>query len=93
MIKSNPIGALLAFTSLFTALLAATLFFSYTREARTNQRLPVELAIANRNQALLQGLLTDAVEYGKRDPSIEQLLASMGIRHQTNAPASTQGRR
>ena len=93
MLKSNPVGALLALTSLFTALLAATLIFSYTQQARTNQRLQMELAVISRNQAGLQSLLTEVVEHGKQDPSIEQLLASVGIRQQTNANAAKPGGR
>jgi hypothetical protein len=85
MLKTNLLGVVLAGTLALTALATAWLFFSYVQVTRTLPPLQADVLRINRNQAALQGLLGEAVEYSKRDPTIEPLLQSMGIRARTNA--------
>jgi hypothetical protein len=89
MMKTNQWGVILALTLVLAALATAWLFFSYVLLARKLPPLQAELLNINRNQAALQGLLSEAVEYSKRDPTIEPLLQSMGIRARTNAPQAS----
>ena len=83
--KTNLLGVVLAAILVLAALGTAWLLFSYVQAARKLQPLQAEVLVINRNQAVLQGLLTEAVEYSKRDPTIEPLLQSMGIRIRTDA--------
>jgi hypothetical protein len=84
MIKTNPLGVLLTIIFLVTGSATAGLFFTYVQAAKKLQPLRTEVIVINRNQAALQGLVSEAVEYSRRDPAIEPLLTSMGIRLRTN---------
>lgn len=89
MMKSNPVGTLLGIALGVVSVVTALLFLSYVQSARRLQPLQTELMIINRNQAALQNLVSEAVEYIKRDPSIEPVLQSAGIQPKTAAPART----
>lgn len=89
MPKTNLLGVLLTLTLALVALWTAWLFFTYVKSAKKLQPLQTEVVIINRNQTAIQGLLTEALEYSKRDPTIEPLLQSMGIRIRTNSPQSS----
>jgi len=84
--KKNFSGTLLAVVLVLITLGTAWMFFSYAQLAKRLQPLQADVLMINRSQGALQGLLGEAVEYSKRDPSIEPLLQSMGIRARTNAP-------
>jgi len=84
MMKTNPLGVVLALILVISALATTGSIFTYVRSAQRLQPLQTEVAIIKRNQAALQGLLSEAIEYGKRDASIQPLLESMGIRARTN---------
>jgi len=83
--KENPLGGVLAIGLVAMALGTSALLIWYVRKAGKLPALQGELMVANRNQAALQGLLNEAVEYGRHDPSIEPILQSMGIRARANA--------
>ena len=86
--KNNPIGVVLAGVLTLLAVCAAMLFVVFVQSSRTLQRLQGEVFVANRNQAALQNLLNEAIEYSHRDPSIEPVLQSMGIRARASAPST-----
>jgi hypothetical protein len=88
MIKTNPVGTLLTLILVLAALGTAYLFISFLLSARKLESLQTEVMIIRRNQTMLQSLFTEALEYSKRDPTIEPLLQSFGVRARTNAPAA-----
>ena len=83
--KTNLSGVLLAVTLVLVALGTAWLFVSYVQLAEALQPLQDDVRQINGKQTAIQGLLVEAVEYSKRDPTIEPLLQSMGVRPRTNA--------
>lgn len=87
--KTNPLGVLLTVLLVLTTLATAGLFFGFLQSARKLPPLQTEVMIINRNQAAVQGLLSEAMEFSKRDTSIEPLLQSMGIRPRTNLPSTS----
>ncbi len=88
MLKTNLWGALLTSALLLVTLSTAWLFLNYLQLAKQLRLLQSQAIAVNRSQALLQGLLTEAVEFSKRDPTLEPLLQAMGVRIRTNAAAA-----
>jgi hypothetical protein len=86
MIKTNLWGTVLAGALALAALVTAWSFFSFQQYAKSLHALQAQVTEINVNRTRLQGLLTEALEYTKRDPTLEPLLQSMGVRFRTNTP-------
>lgn len=76
---------------LIGALATAGLAVYYVRNVKKLQRLQIQAAVINQNRAIMRDLTTEAMEYSKRNPAMERVLDSVGIRQkaaegQSNAP-------
>jgi hypothetical protein len=86
-------GLLTSFlTGLFvvSAVSAAALAVWYVLSLRQLERTQVTLAAVNRNKLVARSLITDALEYRKKNPAIESVLQAanvVGPALSTNAPA------
>ena len=85
--KQNPLGALLAGILLVGALASAALAVLYVNSMRDLQRLQYASTLITRNRNMANSLATEALEYSKRNPSIDPILQSVGIKttHGSNA--------
>ncbi|MEW6157276.1 MAG: hypothetical protein AB1813_07575 [Verrucomicrobiota bacterium] len=83
--KNNLAGAVLA--SLLVLLVAATALFSYSyiRSVQKMQHLQVQSAMINFQRNRVQALANDTLEYSKRNPAIDPLLQSIGLKPKTDS--------
>jgi hypothetical protein len=60
-------------------------YMAYTRELRT---LQTQTAFINNNRSLMNAFASDALEYSKKNPSIDPILESVGLKTTKSAPAA-----
>ncbi len=64
------------------------LCWSYISSSREARGFQAQVSQINNNRMLLQALANDLLEYSKKNPSINPILESAGLRL-TNAPSAT----
>ena len=69
-------------------LATASLAFYYVRSVQKLNRLQFQTAIINRNRALVNALVSESVEYSKRNPAIDPILQAVGVKPKSGAPQS-----
>ncbi len=79
------LNTLLVVSVLVSAVLSAKIFFQ-NREYRSLQR---QLAQINRNSVLTQALINDCLEYSKKNPAIDPILESVGVKTSRTAATAT----
>jgi hypothetical protein len=86
--KNDPLTTVLLGLLTVLALASAIfcwLYISNTREWRTLQS---QVAMVQNNRNLVNSLVTDAVEYSKKDPTINPILESVGVKSGKSAPTN-----
>jgi len=86
--KNNPLTTILIGALALSAVWSVILCLQYvsnTRELRTMQGQALNI---NNRQMTAQAILNEAIEYGKKNPAIEPLLESVGIKKSAAAPAA-----
>jgi len=89
--KNNSLATALAGLLLVVALLSAWFAVSFNLSYHQLRRLQTKAAAYTNNRALMQALAGDLVEYGKRNPAIDPILQSVGLKpaNATAAPAGS----
>jgi hypothetical protein len=90
--KANSFSVFLIGVLIVGALAMAGLSIMYVRSVKALQKLQLQSAYINQNRAIMRDLASEAVEYSKRNPGMEKVLESVGIRvrpanAQTNSAA------
>lgn len=88
--RENFFANLLVGALLIGALATAGLAVFYVRGVKTLQKLQLQAAVINQNRAIMRDLTTEAVEYSKRNPAMEQVLDSVGIKLKSAAGQTNQ---
>ncbi len=70
------------------AVASLLLCWAYISSARETRQYQGQVSLINNNRMLLQALANDLMEYSKKNPSINPILETAGLRP-TNAPATT----
>ena len=84
----DPLSLILAAGLLVSAVATAGLCYWYLQCTRMHRQAQEQVAIINRNRALLQSLATETMEYSKRNPAILPVIRSLNTaRSQTNNAA------
>ncbi len=78
--NKNPLVTLLMVLLLLSVLAAAGLSFWYVQSTRRLNLLQWQATQATRNRNIVQNLANEAVEYGKRNPAIDPVLQSVGLK-------------
>ena len=78
---TNLLVGLTALSVVATAGLAAL----YVRSVQKLNRLQFQSAVINRNRTLVNSLATEVLEYSKRNPAIDPVLQSVGIKPKLGA--------
>lgn len=92
--KSNPITNLLLAVLFVNAVFTALMTFNYVRSMRTLQTLQLQRAAMTRDLNVFNSLVSDTLEYSKRNPAVEPVLQSIGLKTTRNAaPAQPAGKR
>ena len=89
--KDSPLTSILIGVVAFFTLAVAMLAWLNVRNTKEIQALRAQEARVNYDHMLVNALATDAVEYGKKNPAINPLLESIGVKLKagvTNKPAS-----
>jgi hypothetical protein len=90
--KNSPFNAILLAAVLVSSLWSVWLCYTVISRTRELRELQAGAAAVNHNQQTLAALANDAVEYSKKNPAIEPLLESIGVKQHaptvsTNKPA------
>ncbi len=87
-----------ALTKLLVGLVALSVLatsgfaFLYVRSVQKMNHLQLQAALVNRNRALVNSFAAEVVEYSRRDPAIDPLLQSLGIKPMPRAAAGQPAR-
>jgi hypothetical protein len=87
--KSNPLTSLLLAVLFVNAAFTALMTYNYVQSIRTLQTLQVQRTAMNRELNVFNSLVNDTLEYSKRNPAVEPVLQSIGMKT-TRAAAPTQ---
>ncbi len=89
--KRSPLMTILLVGTTAMALLSLFLCWSLISNARQLRNLQTQVAVINNNRQIIQFLAAEAVEWGKRNPSIDPILQWLGAKPgpagASNAPA------
>lgn len=92
--KSNPVTSLLMAVLFVNAVFTALMTFNYVRSMRAMQTLQVQRGVMTRELNIFNALVNDTLEYSKRNPAVEPVLQSLGLKpNQKTAPAQPTGKR
>ena len=86
--KSNVLTNLLLGLVIAGMLATAGLALYYVQLVGVLNRLQFQAALVNRNRALLNAMAAEALEYSKRDPSLEPVLQSIRIKSKASSNAA-----
>jgi hypothetical protein len=85
--KDNTALVVLVVLLFLAGLAACGLALKYAFDSRDLRQTQAMALVVNNRLNLAQALLNDTIEYSKRNPSVETLLLTLGLK--TNAPAAT----
>ena len=75
-----PISKLLVGLLVVFVLATSALTFLYVRSVQKLNRLQLQNALIVRNRALVNSLAAESIEYSKRNPALDPVLQSVGIK-------------
>jgi hypothetical protein len=78
--NKSPLPTILLAVLAVSALASVVLCWQYISNTRQLRQLNTSAAQINNNRAIINALATDAMEYSKRNPSIDPLLESIGAK-------------
>jgi hypothetical protein len=78
--QSNALTNLLLALVALAVLATAGLAVYYVRSVQKLNVLQLQTAVINRNRALANSLVNEAVDYSKHNPAMDPILQSLGIK-------------
>jgi hypothetical protein len=88
--KNSPLTTILLGVLTVSALASVVLCWLYISNTRELRSLQSQANIINNNRAVMTALANDAIEYSKKNPAIDPILESVGLKPSksgTPAPA------
>jgi hypothetical protein len=86
MIKSNPLAVLLVTVLFLSALVSSWCSVRWFFGAKELQSMEYQFQSLNRISAAMQSLANDAMEYSRRNPAIDPVLAQFDLKPRPGAP-------
>jgi hypothetical protein len=87
--KNNPLTTVLLGVLTVSALLSVGFCWRYVSTTRELRALQTQASLINNNRTMINALAADAVEYSKKNPAIDPILESVGLKpSKSAAPAS-----
>ncbi len=83
--KKNPIAALLVTLLFISALMTAFLATRYFFTIRSLKKMQMQVTAVQQSRSVIQKLALEAVEYSKRDASIDPILIKFEIKGKTES--------
>ena len=87
--KNNPLTTVLLGVLTISALLSVWLCWRYISTTRELHSLQTQASIINNNRTVINALANDTVVYSKKNPAIEPILESVGLKPGKSAPTAT----
>jgi hypothetical protein len=87
--KNNPMTTVLLGVLTVSALLSVGFCWRYVSTTRELRSLQTQANLINNNRTMINALANDAVEYSKKNPAIEPILESVGLKPGKSASATT----
>lgn len=85
--KNSPLTTILLILAVIAALSSVGLCYLYLSNARDLRVAQAKVAQVNQNRMIMQALLGEAVEYSKRNPALEPILESAGVKLKPTSPS------
>jgi hypothetical protein len=87
--KNNPLTTVLLGVLTVSALLSVGFCWRYVSNTRELRALQTQASVINNNRTMINSLANDTVEYSKKNPAIDPILESVGLKPGKSAPAAT----
>ena len=87
--KNNAMTRVLLGVLAISALLSVGFCWRYISNTRELRALQVQASTINNNRTMINALANDVVEYSKRNPAVDPILESVGLKPGKSAPATT----
>ena len=87
--KNSPLTSVLLGVLTLSALASVAWCWLYIHTALNVRSLNMQAELISQRRMAFNALLADTAEYSKKDPAMEKLLDSFGIKVKPTAPAST----
>jgi len=87
--KNNQLTTILLGLLTLSALASVVLCWLYISSTRDLRALQAQVGFINNNRSIMTALANDAVEYSKRNPDIDPILVTVGLKAGKGAPASS----
>lgn len=86
--KNSPFNAIFVAAVVVSSLWSIWLCYTLISRTRDLRLLQAQANVVNYQQAFVANLAGEAVEYSKKNPAIDPLLESLGIKQRSNAAAT-----
>ena len=87
--RKSPLTTILLGLLTVSALASVVLCWLYISSTRQLRALQTQANIINNNRTVMTALANDAIEYSKRNPAIDPILESIGLKPVKTAATST----
>ncbi|MBU6399592.1 MAG: hypothetical protein KGS61_04690 [Verrucomicrobia bacterium] len=88
MMVKSPVTTILLVLLMLNAAVAAVFTGAYVVSMRELQQMQGQMDFVNRNRGLFKSLANDALEYSRRNPAIDPVLQSVGLKPRAAVPAN-----
>ncbi len=78
--RGSPLTTVLLTLVVISALASLVLCYIYNSNSREIRSLQGQAAMVNNNRAVINQLAAEALEYSKKNPSIDPILESVGLK-------------
>ncbi len=87
--KNSPIATILLVLLVISALGSVVLCWSYITNARELRNLQAQAAMINNNRAYITALVSDVLEYSKKNKDVDPILEAIGAKPKAGAATAT----
>jgi len=87
--KNSPLTTVLLGVLTVSALASVVLCWLYISNIRELRSFQAQANIINNNRAVMSALANDAVEYSKKNPAIDPILESVGLKPSKSATSTS----
>jgi hypothetical protein len=87
--KNNPMTTVLLGVLTISALLSVLFCWLYISDTRELRAFQIQAAMINNKRAVINALANDVAEYSKKNPAIDPILESVGLKPGKSAPTAT----
>ncbi len=87
--KNSPLTTILLVVAAIAAIASLGLSYLYIKNGRELREAQAKVAQINNSRMLINALVGETVEYSKKNPAIDPILESAGIKPKAGAAAAT----